>query len=321
MVSATEPVERATGRQGDLGLLESFCAHLGQQRGLSDHTVRGYRADVVSLLATLPPVSNPPASDHQTSDLDQLDLLALRSWLAALSAQGHARASLARRAAAARTFTAWAARTGHLARDPGPRLLAPRADQVVPQILTEAEVSHLLDVARTRADDGEPVHLRDWAVLELLYASGLRISELIGVDLPDVDFGERLVRVLGKGGKERMVPFGVPAAAALTRWLATRDDLATQTSPPAVFLGVRGGRADARQLRAVVHRLTALAGVRDIAPHGLRHTAATHLLDHGSDLRSVQEVLGHSSLQTTQRYTHISAERLRSAFHQAHPRA
>ncbi len=313
-------------------MLDAFASHLGVGRGLSEHTVRGYRADAQSLLAALPP----HPKDAEASDLRALDLQALRSWLAALAGAGHARASIARRAAAARTFTAWAKRTDRIDVDPGPRLLAPKAASVVPQILSEAEVTALLDVATTRADDGDPVHVRDWAALELLYASGLRIGELVGLDLAHVDFSERLVRVLGKGGKERMVPFGVPAARALQAWIEVRPELraapssdrnpTTRQQKPvpandALFLGVRGGRVGARQVRDVVHHLTALAGVRDLAPHGLRHTAATHLLDHGSDLRSVQEVLGHSSLQTTQRYTHISSERLRSAFHQAHPRA
>ncbi|MGC0273945.1 tyrosine recombinase XerC [Pseudactinotalea sp. Z1739] len=313
----TQERTREAERPGDVPMLSAFAAHLQAQRGLSEHTVRGYRGDAVSLLATLAPTG----SDPEATDLAGLDLLALRSWLAALSARGHARASIARRAAASRTFTAWAVRNGWLAVDPGPRLLAPRADQVVPHILTEEEAVTLLRTAGELAQDGEPVAVRDWAALELLYASGLRISELVGLDITHVDFGDRLVRVLGKGAKERMVPFGVPASRALTRWLHVRAELATSVAGDALFVGVRGGRVDARQIRTVVHRLTALAGVRDLAPHGLRHSAATHLLDHGSDLRSVQEVLGHSSLQTTQRYTHISAERLRSAFHQAHPRA
>jgi len=257
----------------------------------------------------------------ETSDLDRLDLTTLRAWLADQARRGLSRSTLARRSASARTFTAWAHRTGRLPTDPGLRLLAPRPDTVVPATLAVDEAAAVLDVARTRADDGDPAHLRDWAALELLYASGVRVSELVGVDVDDLDLDQRLVRVLGKGGKERMVPFGVPAARALREWLAARPRLVVPTSPHALFLGARGGRWDVRQVRAVVHELTALAGVRDLAPHGLRHTAATHLLDGGSDLRSVQEVLGHASLATTQRYTHISSERLRAAFRQAHPRA
>lgn len=323
--SAVSP-RRAGERDGDADLLESFTSHLYVQRGLSEHTARAYRGDVLSLLAELPPEPTTAGKevdgeDSGRTDLSRLDLRVLRSWLAGQSGRGLSRASLARRAAAARSFTAWAARTGRLETDPGPRLLAPRPDNAVPEILTTEEARALLEVARTRADDEDPVHLRDVAALELLYAAGVRISELVGTDVADVDFTERLVRVLGKGGSERMVPFGVPAARAMSDWLAARDQLVTATSGQALFLGVRGGRVNPRQIREVVHQLTALAGVRDLAPHGLRHSAATHLLDGGSDLRSVQEVLGHASLATTQRYTHVSAERLRSSFTQAHPRA
>lgn len=308
----------ARARDGDEELLRAYAAHLGAQRGLSPHTVRAYIGDVVSLLATLPLDGGVAVA---RSDLGALDLTALRAWLARQAQGRAARSTLARRSAAARTFTAWAHRTGRLSADPGLRLLAPRPDATVPTALGVEEAATLLDLARTRADDADPVHVRDWAALELLYASGVRVSELVGIDLLDLDLDQRLVRVLGKGGKERMVPFGVPAAAALRGWLTARPRLARPTSPDALFLGSRGGRLDVRQVRAVVHRVSALAGVRDVAPHGLRHSAATHLLDGGSDLRSVQEVLGHASLATTQRYTHISAERLRAAFTQAHPRA
>ncbi|CAM3396030.1 tyrosine-type recombinase/integrase [Occultella aeris] len=313
---ATKP-RRIPERPGDTAVLAAFVAHLQAQRGLSEHTSRAYRGDVRTLLDAV------PTDDADTpTDLDALDLTALRSWLAGQSARGLSRSTLARRAAAARTFTAWATRTGRMTEDPALRLLAPRPDSVVPAVLAVDEADTLLTVARTRADDGEPAHVRDWAVLELLYASGLRVSELVGLDLTDVDQGQRLVRVLGKGNKERMVPFGVPAARALTQWVDVRGglmDAATTTN--ALFLGHRGRRLGTRQVRSTVHELAAAAGVRDLAPHGVRHSTATHLLEGGSDLRSVQEVLGHASLATTQRYTHISAERLRASFQQAHPRA
>lgn len=305
-------------RPGDEELLHAYAGYLEAQRGMSAHTVRAYLGDATQLLRSLPVRAGAAV---ETSDLDRLDLTTLRAWLADQARRGLSRSTLARRSASARTFTAWAHRTGRLPTDPGLRLLAPRPDTVVPATLAVDEAAAVLDVARTRADDGDPAHLRDWAALELLYASGVRVSELVGVDVDDLDLDQRLVRVLGKGGKERMVPFGVPAARALREWLTARPRLVGPTSPHALFLGARGGRWDVRQVRAVVHELTALAGVRDLAPHGLRHTAATHLLDGGSDLRSVQEVLGHASLATTQRYTHISSERLRAAFRQAHPRA
>lgn len=315
--------ERAAARPGDEELLTAFAAYLGHQRGLSEHTVRAYLGDATSLLLSLPPTTpgERTGAAVPSSDLGSLDLHALRTWLAALSARQAARATLARRSAAARTFTAWAHRIGRIETDPGLRLLAPRPDLVMPTVLAEDEAALLLEVAQTRADDGDPVHIRDWAALELLYATGVRVSELVGADVDDLDLDQRLLRVLGKGGKERMVPFGVPAARAVQEWLAVRPRLVVAGGPHALFLGARGGRHGARQVRATVHALAAAAGVSDLAPHGLRHSAATHLLAGGSDLRSVQEVLGHASLATTQRYTHISAERLRSAFSQAHPRA
>ena len=303
-------------------LLDAFGRYLGLQRGLSEHTVRGYLADVRSLVATLPA---PPteSDDGAVVDLEALDLTALRAWLAGQSRAGRSRATVARRAASARTFTAWAHRQGHLAEDVGVRLQSPRADKRVPQVLSVTEATALLDLAARLADDGDPVQLRDWAALELLYATGVRVAELVGADVRDVNLAERLLRVLGKGDKERMVPFGRPASDAVEQWLAVRQHLlpAHARDPGALFLGTRGGRLGARQVRDLVHRSTGLAGVRDLAPHRLRHSTATHLLDGGSDLRSVQEVLGHASLSTTQRYTHVSTERLRSAFTQAHPRA
>ena len=313
-----------TVEQRDAGLLDAFASHLAIQRGLSEHTVRAYCGDVLTLLALLP---------HGTEGTGPADLSALshpllRQWLAQESGRGLARATLARRVAAVRCFTAWAHRTDRITTDPGLRLLSPRPDATVPQVLSAAEAAAVMDAARDRIDAAEDVHAastatRDWAVLELLYATGVRVSELVGADVADLNLGDRLLRVLGKGDKERMVPFGRPASNAVERWLALRTHLrpAGRADSGALFLGNRGGRLGARQVRDLVHRTTALAGVRDLAPHGLRHSTATHLLDGGSDLRSVQEVLGHASLSTTQRYTHVSTERLRSAFAQAHPRA
>ena len=297
-------------------LLAEYAGFLGNRRGLSPHTVRAYLADARNLLESLPDPAAPG------SHLRGLDLPALRSWLSTQARAGRARSTLARRAASARTFTAWAKSAGWLDADPGSRLLSPRAELRVPTVLAVGEAAALLDTAAECAADGDPLRLRDWALVELLYASGIRVSEAVGLDVPDVDLAERLLRALGKGGVERSVPFGVPAARAIRVWLESgRPALARHGSPIALFLGARGGRLGARQARDAVHRLTALAGVRDLAPHGLRHSAATHLLAGGSDLRSVQEVLGHASLVTTQRYTHVSAERLRASYAQAHPRA
>jgi len=295
-------------------LAAQFGAHLAAQRGLSPHTVRAYTGDLEHLFAF--------ADAQGRTALDQIDLQVLRSWLASMAAVPLSRATLARRGAAVRTYFAWAQRTGRVATDPALRLASARASLTLPTVLGVDAAAHLLDVARTRADDGDPLHLRDWAALELLYATGARVGELVGADVDDLDLDQRTMRVLGKGGRERVVPFGVPAARATVRWLADgRPRLVTGESGPALLLGRRGHRADQRQLREVSHEVAALAGVDDVAPHALRHSAATHLLAGGSDLRSVQEVLGHATLATTQRYTHVSAERLRRSFQQAHPRA
>ena len=321
-------------------LLDAYGGHLTARRGMSEHTVRAYLGDVRALLTSLAGQSGadgghrderdagegaPSELEERTVDLASLDLTALRAWLAGEHAEGHARATIARRAAAARGFTAWAARAGLLDSDVGARLRSPSTGRHLPRILDEDAVARLLAVAGEKAAGDDPAALRDHAALELLYGTGMRIGELVGLDLGDLDRGRRTVRVLGKGAKERVVPYGVPAARALDRWIGQgRPALvgdATRAAADALFLGVRGGRLDQRTLRAALHRLTAQAGVPDLPPHGLRHSAATHVLAGGADLRSVQELLGHSSLSTTQRYTHVTPERLRAAFTQAHPRA
>ena len=295
-------------------LLADFALHLRAARGLSANTVRAYCADLDHLL------------DHAGSlgldRLDQIDLSVLRSWLAGMAAGARSRATMARRSAASRTFFGWAVHTGRLAVDPSVRLANARIPVVLPTVLATDAVSRLLDLARQQAQYGGPVDVRDWALAELLYATGVRVGELCGADVPDLDLDERLLRVVGKGSKERVVPVGRPAVLAVRQWLTdARPLLVADRSSAALFVGARGGRLDQRQARTAVHRLAAAAGVADVAPHALRHSAATHLLEGGSDLRSVQELLGHASLATTQRYTHVSAERLRSAFDLAHPRA
>ncbi len=290
--------------------VDGFARYLGSERGRSAHTVRAYVGDVVSLL------------DHAgrmgCTGPDQLDLGVLRSWLARLRTTGAARTSLARRAAAARTFTAWAHRDGLLDRDVGAQLASPKAGRALPTVLRDDQAAALV----TTPTGDDPVRLRDRLVLELLYATGIRVSELCGLDIDDVDRSRRVVRVLGKGGKERSVPYGQPAEAAIETWLRLgRPALATPGSGPALLLGARGGRLHPTTARAVVTRYANDAGLPHVSPHGLRHSAATHLLEGGADLRSVQELLGHASLASTQIYTHVSIERLRSAYRQAHPRA
>ena len=291
-----------------------FAMHLRAKRGLSEHTVRAYVGDIEHLMAF--------AGRYGRTEIMDVDLGLLRAWLASMAAAERSRATLARRGAAARTFFDWARRTGRVATDPALRLASARPASPLPTVLSVDATARLLDVARTRAQVADPIHLRDWAALELLYATGARVGELCGADLDDLDLSERTLRVVGKGDKERVVPFGVPAAEAVKAWLDRgRPALAGDLAGRALLLGRRGGRADQRQIRAVAHVVAALSGVDDVAPHALRHTAATHLLEGGSDLRSVQEVLGHASLATTQRYTHVTAERLRASFEQAHPRA
>jgi integrase/recombinase XerC len=255
--------------------------------------------------------------------LSALDLAVLRSWLAAQRAAGASRATLARRAAAARAFTTWAARAGHLLMDPGLRLAAPTARRDLPAVLRAEQAEALMRAAASGAAEADPIALRDQAVVELLYATGVRVAELCGLDIDDIDYADRVVRVTGKGGRDRTVPFGVPAERALHSWLSDgRSTLAKPASPAALFLGARGARLDPRTARRIVHAaVAAVPGAADVGPHGLRHSAATHLLEGGADLRSVQELLGHATLATTQLYTHVTVERLKAIHDRTHPRA
>jgi integrase/recombinase XerC len=289
-----------------------YLEHLTFERGLSPHTVRAYANDVDSLLTH--------AARMCRTSVATVDIGVLRSWLAQLLARGASRATMARRASAARMFTAWAVRDGLAETDAGARLATPRANRTLPEVLRVDQAAAVMTAA---AEDVTPAGLRDAAIVELLYATGARVSELCGLDVDDLDRDRRTVRLFGKGAKERVVPLGVPAARATATWLARgRPALVAPDSPPALLLGARGGRLDPRAARRVVHqRLAAVPGVGDLGPHGLRHTAATHLLEGGADLRSVQELLGHATLATTQIYTHVSIERLRATYESAHPRA
>ena len=309
------------GDGGGCDLVAQFEGYLRHERGLSENTVRAYRCDLMQLAthASGGVEVDSPGADAVLADVSLADL---RSWLAGMAQSGLSRTTLARRGAAARTFFAWAAEAGHIDANPAMRLASARPASTLPAAMSPADVVTLLTIARDRCDDGDPIHVRDWAIAELLYATGMRVGELVGVDIGDADFDERLVRVTGKGSKQRVVPFGVPAAGAMREWLeGGRPALVSQDTDAAMFLGRRGARVGQRQVREAIHLLCREAGIPDIAPHALRHTAATHLLTGGSDLRSVQEVLGHASLNTTQRYTHVSAERLRATYQLAHPRA
>ncbi len=337
---ADGPGQDAAGPLPDrlAGALEALRRHLAAERGMSAHTVRAYLGDVRALLEY--------AARAGVTSPDGLDIAVLRGWLADQHAAGLSRATLARRAASARTFTAFGHARGWLAADPGPLLGTPKLRRKLPEVIRQDQMAAVLGEPGARpaaggdsADPREPdspepdprepdpreraLILRDTAIMELLYATGIRVSELCGLDLGDLDHDRRTVRVLGKGGKERTVPVGLPAERATARWARDgRPVLVTPGSAAALFVGARGRRLDPRTARRVVHtRLAAVPAVPDTGPHGLRHAAATHLLEGGADLRSVQEILGHASLATTQIYTHVSVERLTSAFRQAHPRA
>ncbi len=297
-------------------LLEEYSDHLLLGCARSTNTVRAYVKDAESLLTHL--VTSDPSAG-----LKSLDLRVLRSWLARQARAGSARTSMARRASSARTFTAWLTRSGRISQDPGLRLSAPRARQSLPSVLKASQAAEALTWAEAGAMELEPVALRDRLIVEILYATGIRVSELCGLDIDDVDTGRRLVRVRGKGDKERSAPYGVPAARAYDAWMTHgRPKLVADRSGSAVLLGRRGARLDPRQARTAVHEvLSSVPGAPDLGPHGLRHSAATHLLEGGADLRVVQELLGHSSLATTQIYTHVSVDRLRAVHDRAHPRA
>ncbi|GAA1453696.1 tyrosine recombinase XerC [Nocardiopsis tropica] len=289
-------------------MLDRFAAHLSGELGRSPHTVRGYLADLRSLLAFL---------EENGYRVEDLDVLLVRGWLSRSRDAGAGRATVSRRVAAVRALTRYLHREGVLAADPGPRLSGPSQRRSLPTVLDEGQAA----AALSRPPGDAPLDLRRRAVVEVLYATGVRVAELCALDLADVDRERDTVRVLGKGAKERTVPVGAPALDALDAWLSGgRPEMASSAGGAALFVGARGGRLGVRQAREDVHAYLRAAGA-DGAPHGLRHSAATHLLNGGADLRSVQEFLGHASPRSTQIYTHVSVERLRDTYRRAHPRA
>jgi integrase/recombinase XerC len=295
---------------------DAFLKYLESERNLSAHTVRAYLGDLDSFFDHLERLD--------VNDFATLELAHIRSWLANQQVKGGARTTLSRRAVSIRLFTKWATKKGYLAKDVGATLATPKGARTLPDVLSIADAGLAMDAMATRvAQEEGPISLRDCAILEVLYASGARVSELCGLDLQDIDYERNTIRVIGKGNKERTIPLGNPAMRALEAWLKQgRDSLAGEKSERAVFLGARGKRIDQRTVRTVVYEaLQALEGAVKLGPHALRHSAATHLLEGGADLRTVQEILGHASLATTQIYTHVSTERLQKAFKQAHPRA
>jgi len=324
--------------------IDDYLAHVRVERGYSVHTAAAYASDLADLSTF--------SERRGVSSVDGLDLDLLRDWLWEATERGLARATIARRAASVRGFTAWLLRTGAVSTDPGTRLRSPRAQRTLPRVVAAPAVDELLARLAVQADTGDPIAIRDLAIIELLYAAALRVSELVGLDVASVDRGRRTVRVLGKGSKERIVPYGAPAAHALEHYLTTaRPALLAAAAPEAtdaaprastaeprraarpgprarpaatraLFVGVRGARLGVRGVyRTVARLLEDLPGTGPAGPHAFRHSAATHLLDGGADLREVQEFLGHASLGTTQIYTHVSSERLKQSYRSAHPRA
>lgn len=279
-------------------------------RGNSPHTQKAYGSDIAEFLTFLA---------DSNSDLD---LNALRQWLWVLTDAGATKSTIARKSSSIRAFTAWLLEREVIEVDPGLRLRSPKLERNLPKVATEDSVSKVLERLKNLATTDKPSALSDWCAFELLYATGMRVSELAGLDVDDLDFSRKLVRVTGKGNKQRMLPYGDIAAEALNRWLRTgRNSYAVPESPNALLLTSRGKRIGVRQIYALVAKQLEDTPTGAAGPHTLRHSAATHLLDHGADLRAVQEILGHASLGTTQIYTHVSVERLKKSFEQAHPRA
>ena len=297
-------------------VLGEYTHHLTKERSLSEHTTRAYLGDLTSFFDNL--------ELQKVDDLSDVTIAQIRSWLATQQVKGGARTTLSRRAVSIRLFTKWATKKGFLAKDIGLTLATPKGHRTLPEVLSISDATVAMDSLATRvAEEESATSIRDCAILEVLYASGARVSELCGLDLDDIDYQRNTILVLGKGNKERTIPLGNPAMKALNNWIKNaRSEMANGASGEAVFLGVRGKRIDQRTVRTVVYEaLEALEGAQRLGPHALRHSAATHLLEGGADLRTVQEILGHASLATTQIYTHVSTERLQKAFKQAHPRA
>lgn len=299
-------------------MIDAWGVYLRANLAVSEHTLRAYVSDLRAFIVYC------QVDELSTENIRRVvTLRAIRAWLASLVQQGKSRSTISRRTASIRSFTAWAYRRGYLDSDPGLLVTSARGDQKLPQVQTPSDTAELLSYAATRArEENSPAAIRDWAILETIYATGIRVSEVCSLDTTSIDQQGMTLRVIGKGNKERVVPFTRACLSALQAWLSHgRPSLAIPEEGRALFVGDKGRRIDPRVIRAMIHRMCAQAGVRDLAPHALRHTAATHILAGGADLRAVQEMLGHSSLQTTQRYTHVDAQRLSAIYKQAHPRA
>jgi len=301
-------------REPFLDELDRFLTYLDDQRRVSPHTLQAYKSDLLKFAEFLEETIG-----ELPDRLDAIDRLAVRGFVARLSRSGLSKTTISRKLSAVRSFFNHAVRHGKAQANPAAGVASPRIPKNLPRDLTVDEMFGLLD--RVKGD--EPAASRDLAILELLYATGLRVGELVSLDVDDVDLRSGVVRVLGKGNKERMVPFGTKATAALRKWFACSAPLREKSAAPeSVYLNLRGGRLTDRSVRRILDRRLREAAIHArVSPHALRHSFATHLLGAGADLRAIQELLGHSSLSTTQRYTHVSAEALMRVYDRSHPRA
>ena len=298
-------------------IVDDFANHLAVEKNRSDNTVRTYKTDLELFLQF--------AATQGIKNLSELDLNIFRLWLADQKARGSSNSTIARRSSTARVFSTWAFQKGLIKTDPAVRLVSPKVNRTLPHVLGQKQANTLMQTASNMDDEENSIaiRMRDHAILEVLYSSGIRVGELTGLDIKDLDFNRSTMRVIGKGNKERVVPFGQPAKQALKTYIEeSRSEFINEKSANALFIGARGKRLDTRQVRRIVtSAIQRVEGAPDISPHDLRHSAATHMLEGGADLRIVQELLGHSSLATTQKYTHVTIERLREVFANAHPRA
>lgn len=295
-------------------LLEEFASELSVGRGFSPNTVKAYVSDVSDLRSFM--------ESKSQNEIEDFDLELLRDWLWRLSEKGLTKTTLARKAAAARAFTAWLHKQNKIQSDPGLKLRSPKASRTLPRVVSREAMSGIFDKLEPLAVGDNPGAIQDLLMVELLYGSGIRVSELVGLNLEDIDYGRKILRVTGKGNKQRMVPYSDPASDALGSWIREgRAQFENEVSNSALLITSRGKRVGVRQVYALVAGLLGETAVGQAGPHALRHSAATHLLDGGADLRAVQELLGHSSLATTQIYTHVSVDRLKQGYLKAHPRA
>ena len=295
-------------------LIEDFALELSSVRGYSANTVKAYISDIADLRVFM-------ESKNQT-EIEDLDLELVRDWIWRASEKGLTKTTLARKSAAVRAFTAWLHKNGKLDIDPGLKLRSPKASRTLPKVVSREAMVEVFEKLEPFSLTDNPAGIQDLLMIELLYGSGIRVSELVGLNLEDIDYGRKILRVTGKGDKQRMVPFSDPASLVLDKWIREgRPQFENEVSQNALLITSRGKRVGVRQVYALVAKLLSETAVGQAGPHALRHSAATHLLDGGADLRAVQELLGHSSLATTQIYTHVSVDRLKQGYLKAHPRA